>query len=184
MHVLALILILFAIAHSGLPFETRTILQAIVLLFWIPDIILILRKSPPFVPTFGKDLRIMLQMADIKKGDLVIDAGCGDGRLVFGASKKGATAIGYEMALPAYMYAKVRSWFFPGSAIHYGDLWKQDYAKADVVFCYLLPELMQQFHKKIWPGLKPGCKVVSNSFTIKNLTPEKSEHGVHLYIKQ
>lgn len=184
MHILLLLLVPVLVSFSGLPQMEQIIIQAILLLFLIPDVYLALRNSPPFIPTFGRDLRTMLSLADIHAGDIVYDPGCGDGRLVFAAAKAGAKATGFEYAIPAYLYAKVRSLLYPGSMIRYGDFWKQDYRTADVVFCYLLPVIMPQFYKKIWPQLKPGCKVVSNSFRMHDLTYDKAEKGIYLYVKK
>ncbi len=183
MHILLLLLVPVIISFSGMPLIDQILIQGIILVFLIPDIFLALRNSPPFVPTFQRDLRIMMKLAAIKKGDIVYDPGCGDGRIVFAAAKAGATAIGIEYAIPAYLWAKVRSFFYPGSTIVFGDYWKQDYRNADVIFCYLLPVIMPIFYKKIWPQLKPGCKVVSNSFKLHDLECTQSERGVYLYIK-
>ena len=183
MHILFLIPILILISHMNLSQETRVIVYGIITLFFIPDAILMWRKSPPFVPTFKRDMRIMIELAQIKKGDIVYDPGCGGGGLVFAAASKGAKAIGYEFSFPTFLFTYVRSWFHPGSSIRFGDIWKQNYRDADVILCYLLPEMMVQFHETIWPQLKPGCRVVSNSFRMKNLTEKKSEKGVYLYVK-
>lgn len=183
MHILFLLAVPVLLSLSTLPLFTQILLQAVVLAFLIPDIFLAFRNSPPFIPTFGKDLRKMMALADIQKGDRMYDLGCGDGRLVFAAGAKGAKATGIEYAIPPYLYAKLRSFFHAGSTILFGDFWTRDYRDADVIFCYLLPETMQKFYAEIWPQLKKGTRVVSNSFKMKNLTPLRSEGGVHLYVK-
>ncbi len=183
MHVPFLVLAVFLISWSGLPFGVQVTLQAILLALCIPDMILAFRKSPPFVPSFGRDRKAILKLAAIQKNEIVIDPGCGDGRLVFDAAAQGAKSIGYEFAIPAYAYAKLRSFFHPGSTIRFGDFWQQDYTHADIILCYLLPETMQKFHTLIWPQLKPGCRVVSHAFRMKDIKPKKSEQGIHLYIK-
>lgn len=183
MHILLLLLVVVLLSWSNVDLRIQIVIQTVILIFCIPDLILGFRKSPPFIPSFQRDVRLMMRFAAIKKHDVVIDPGCGDGRLVFEAAKQGAKATGYEFAVPAYLYAKIRSLFYPGSSIRFGDFWKQDYSKADVVFCYLLPDTMKLFHANIWPQLKPGCRVVSNSFAMKTLKPVQSEQGIHLYIK-
>ncbi len=183
MHLLLLLPVLLAISQLHLQPLNLSIVYGVIAIFFIPDLILSLRKSPPFVPTFKRDLKTMMDLANIKKGDIVYDPGCGDGRLVFAAAKRGAKATGYEFSIPAFAYAWVHSFIHPGSTIRYGDLWKQNYRDADVIFCYLLTETMVPFKIIIWPQLKPGCRVVSNSFRMKEMTPEKTEKGVFLYIK-
>ena len=184
MHLLVLLPILIVISRLHLDPKTLAIVYGVIATFFIPDFILAVRKSPPFVPTFKRDLKTMMNLASIKKGDTVYDPGCGDGRLVFAASTLGAKAVGYEYSFPAFLYAWLRSFFHPESSIRFGDLWKQDYRDADVLFCYLLTETMDPFKKIIWPQLKPGCRVISNSFSIKDREPTKKEKGVYLYIKK
>lgn len=183
MHILLLLFVVVLLSWSGINIKVQMFIEIVILLLCIPDLFLGFKKSPPFIPSMKREVRRMMEFAKVQKGETVIDPGCGDGRLVFAAADLGAHGIGYEFAVPAYLYAKIRSLFHPGSSIRFGNFWKQDYAQADVVFCYLLPDIMQEFHKKIWPQLKPGCRVVSNSFTMKNVKPVASERGVHLYVK-
>jgi cyclopropane fatty-acyl-phospholipid synthase-like methyltransferase len=138
----------------------------------------------PFVPTSQKTLRKMIELAKIKKGEKVYDLGCGDGRLVFAAAKKGANAVGYEFSVPTFLWAKIRSLIYPRSSIQLRDFWKQNYKDADVIFCYLLTDTMQVFKKKVWPQLKPGTRVVSHAFRMKDIQPVKKEDGVVLYMKR
>ncbi len=137
----------------------------------------------PYVPTKMSVVKRMVELAKIKPGEVVYDLGCGDGRIVFAASQKGAKAIGYELSVPTYIYAKLKSLFHPQSQIFCRNFWTVDYSKADVIFCFLLTDTMQKFHREIWPTLKPGCRVVSNSFTIKNLKPLAHDGNVIIYKK-
>lgn len=138
--------------------------------------------SGPFVPSARKRHRTMMKLADISPDDTVYDLGCGDGRLVFQAAKQAKKAIGYELSIPLYLFGKIRQLFNPKNAsIRYGNIWKQNYKNADVIFCYLLPKAMKQFYKEVWPTLRPGTRVVSNAFQIHELKPEKKEEKVYLY---
>ena len=139
--------------------------------------------SGPFVPSARKRHKTMLALAEIEATDRVYDLGCGDGRLVFSASKEAKKAIGYDLSIPLVLYGKLVSLFYPKAQIKFGNLWKQDYREADVIFCYLLPKAMKQFYKEVWPTLKPGTRVISNAFMIHDLQPMKKEDKVYLYIK-
>lgn len=153
------------------------------LLICLPGI-LVMRGAAPFVTTSRKTMLAMLALANIKAGDHVYDLGCGDGRLVFASAKKDTVAIGYEMSVPAYLLAKSSSLFHRNSSIRFGDLWKQNYRDADVIFCYFLKDTMQDFEKKIWPTLKKGCRVVSHAFAMNNVKMEKREGDAVLYMKR
>lgn len=141
-------------------------------------------KQAPYVWTSTKIQAIMLRFATIKPGDIAYDLGCGDGRLVRAAATHGAMATGIEASLLTYALAWIWSLPVRNARIRFGDLWKGDYRDADVIFCYLLVASMERFEHDIWPTLKPGCRVVSNSFRMKGLVSEKEEGNVFLYVKR
>jgi SAM-dependent methyltransferase len=159
-----------------------------IIIFWvllglsIPGLYAMLRGAP-YLPTLMKTLKEMIKTAGIKEGDIIHDLGCGDGRLLFAASKEGATAIGYELSIPVYIWAKIKSFFYPRVTVKYRDFWTQDYKEADVIFCFLLVQTMEKLEKDVWPTLKPGCKVISNSFRLPNIKPAFEKNGVRMYIK-
>lgn len=144
---------------------------------------LMLQMAPPFIPTPMKAVRAMLEFAGVKKGDRVYDLGCGDGRLLLEAERKGAIAIGYELSIPTLLLAKVRCFGRKNIHVKYGDFWKKDLSDADVIFCYLLLDKMALFEKTVWPTLKPGCRVVSHMFPMPTVKPAKREGKVMVYIK-
>jgi len=159
------------------------LVAGILLLICLPGI-LVMRGAAPFVTTSGQTMRSMLKLAAIRPGDRVFDLGCGDGRLVFAAAKAGAVAVGYEMSVPTYLIAKLRSTFHPRSHIHFGNLWHQRYDDADVLFCYFLKDTMQDFKLRIWPTLKPGCRVVSHAFLMEGIAAERREGDAVFYEKK
>lgn len=138
-------------------------------------------KGAPYVWSSKDVAATMLRFADIQPGETVYDLGCGDGRLVRLAARKGAVAIGLEASLLTFLLAWFWSLPVRGAHIRFGDLWKGDYGNADVVFCYLLVSSMERFEQEIWPTLKPGCRVVSNSFRMKGVEPLKQEGSVFCY---
>jgi len=138
--------------------------------------------SGPFVPSARKRTQSMLKLADLKPGDTAYDLGFGDGRLIFAAAKTAKKAIGYELSIPLYLFGLVRKWVSGSKVgIRYGNIWKQDYRDADVIFCYLLPKAMTRFHKDVWPTLKPGTRVIVNAFSIHEVKPIKTDDKVYLY---
>lgn len=183
MHLLFVLPLIVVFSFVDVSAAVRTIVYSAFVLLWLPDMILAVRKNPPYVPTFGRDIKTMLHLAAIKKGEKMYDPGCGDGRLVFAAAKEGAHAIGYEYSLPMFLYSWTKSWLHPGSTILLRDMWKQDYTDADIILCYLLPEVMEKFTAVIWPQLKPGTRVISHAFRMKQIEPVKSEKGIYVYIK-
>lgn len=137
--------------------------------------------SGPFVPSARKRHKTMLKLADLKSSDIVYDLGCGDGRLVFSASKPAKRAIGYDLSIPLVLYGKLVSLFYPKARIRFGNIWKQNYDDATVIFCYLMPNAMAHFYKEVWPKLQKDTRVISNAFEIHSLKPLEVEDKVYLY---
>lgn len=121
----------------------------------------------PFVPSNKRTYQKMIQAAGIKKGNIVYDLGCGDGRLVFAAADKGAHAIGIEINLFIYYFTCVKQFLFrKKGCIKLGNIHTYNLKNADIVFCYLLPTVMKQLDKKFRKELKKECKVISHAFPI------------------
>lgn len=171
---------LVALSYAG---TTGNVLMFILLLFAIPGIWAMLGGAP-FVPTSKKTMDTMFRLAAIRPKECVYDLGCGDGRFVRRAARMGAIATGYELSVPTFALAKLVT--LPQNSracIRCKNFWTQNYADADVIFCYLLQETMQKFERTIWPTLKPGCRVVSHNFSMNHVKPEEHENCVYLYVK-
>ncbi|MCZ7636457.1 MAG: methyltransferase domain-containing protein [Verrucomicrobia bacterium] len=123
-----------------------------------------------FVPTPQQVVEKMLELAEVKKGDVLYDLGCGDGRIVVTAAKKyGVKAIGFDIdpkrveeSLANVKSNKVEHLV----TIKQADIFTLDLREASVVTLYLLPELnvrlMPQLEK-----LKPGSRIVSHDFDMR-----------------
>jgi SAM-dependent methyltransferase len=129
-----------------------------------------------YVPTPQPVVDKMLEMAEIKKGDIVYDLGCGDGRIVVTAAKKyGVKAIGVDIDPQRIKEAQenVRS---NGVAqlvtIKQADIFELDFSDATVVTLYLLPQLNVRLMPKL-AKLKPGTRIVSNDFDMKGAKPRE-----------
>ncbi len=177
-----LLVIALIILSNALPLSAQFLLLIGVTALVIPGLYAT-KTGAPFVPTQRRIFRRMVELAAIKPHERVYDLGCGDGRFVFAATKLGAQATGYELSFPTWLVAKTRSFFYPGSSIRYKNFWVQDYRDADVIFCFLLTSTMQDFKSIVWPQLKPGTRVVSHAFRMKDVEPTHREKDVIVYIK-
>lgn len=149
----------------------------------LPGAWLLFRQAPPFIPSSKNTVRTMIRLARIRPGEKAYDLGCGDGRIVLAAAAAGAHAVGYELSLPTFALARLRALFRPRATIRLGNFWQQDFSDADVIFCYLLMRPMRSFERRIWPTLKPGCRVVSHAFKMDNVKPAEEEGNVRVYVK-
>jgi SAM-dependent methyltransferase len=137
------------------------------------------KKVVPYVPTSPETVAAMLKLAGVQKNDLVIDLGCGDGRIVITAAKEyGAHGIGVDID-PERIKEANENARKEGVAnlveFRQGDLFDADIRKATVVTLYLLPEVNMKLRPKLWRDLKPGTRVVSHSFDMGDWKPEKIE---------
>lgn len=141
----------------------------------------------PFVPSSRKKRHAMLELARIQTGETVIDAGSGDGSLLIASAERGARAIGIESNPLLVLYSRIRA--LPAGELRNitiirGNLFLYPFHTADVLFLYLFPKTIEKLKEKLEKELKPGCRIVSNTFPIPGWTPEKEQGNVFLYIKR
>jgi ubiquinone/menaquinone biosynthesis C-methylase UbiE len=132
-----------------------------------------------YVPSEQVVVDKMLEMAKIKKDDVVFDLGCGDGRIVVSAAKKyGAKGVGVDIdpdrvqdSLKTMRIAKVGSDLVD---IRQGDALKvKDLEKATVIMLYMLPEFMEKLEPQMKKRLKPGTRIVAHDYPFPNMEPDQ-----------
>ena len=139
-----------------------------------------LRKPDIYwVPTPPAVVDAMLKLADVKPSDVVYDLGCGDGIIVTTAAQKyGARAVGVDIDPQRVKEATERARKMGVSdkvEIRQGDLFEADIKDATVVTLYLLQSLNMKLMPKLKSDLKPGTRVVSQTFNMgEDWPPEKT----------
>jgi tRNA G37 N-methylase Trm5 len=137
-------------------------------------------KIVPYVPTPQEVVDRMLELAEVKKGDVIYDLGSGDGRIVVTAAKKyGVRAIGFEID-PQRIKESHENIKKAGVEnlveIRQQDIRTVDLSAASVLTMYLLPEVNLMIRANIWKEMKPGSRVVSHDFDMGDWKPLKTEH--------
>jgi SAM-dependent methyltransferase len=116
----------------------------------------------------------MLSIAKVTPDDFVIDLGSGDGRTVITAAKRGAHAIGIEynpdMVALSRRNAEEEGVSSRAQFIE-ADLYEYDFSKATIITMFLLPEINLKLRPKLLE-LKPGTRIVSNTFTMGEWDPD------------
>ena len=130
----------------------------------------------PFVVSPEEVVERMLRIADVGALDYVIDLGSGDGRIVIGAARRGARALGID--IDPTLVAKGRA-----NAAEAGvsdraefasqDFFETDLSKATVVTMYLLPEVNLKLRPKLLT-LKPGTRLVSHDWNMRDWEPDET----------
>jgi SAM-dependent methyltransferase len=128
------------------------------------------RREPdvPYVPTTDEAVQAMLKLADVKKTDVVYDLGCGDGRIVIAAAKNyGAHAVGIDINPVRIAEAKENAKTAGVENLvrfEENDLFQADIHEASVVTLFLLSSVNLKLRPKLLQDLKPGTRIVSNTF--------------------
>src|SRR5213076_3400886 len=110
----------------------------------------------------------MLDMAKVTSKDYVIDLGSGDGRTVITAAKRGARTLGIEYNPDMVELSKrnaAKAGVTDKANFVKADLFESDFSQATVITMFLLPDINLRLRPKIL-DLKPGIRIVSNSFTM------------------
>jgi SAM-dependent methyltransferase len=135
------------------------------------------KPDVPYVPTTDAAVQAMLKLADVKKSDNVYDLGCGDGRIVIAAAKNfGAHAVGIDIDPVRIREAREnakKAGVEPIVKFIEQDLFQADFHDATVVTLFLLPQINLKLRPKLLSDLKPGTRVVSNTFDMGDWKPDK-----------
>ena len=133
-------------------------------------------KDVIWLPTAQALAEKMLNLARITSEDYVIDLGSGDGRLVISAAKRGARALGIEYNPDLVALSKrnaAREGVGERAKFIEADIFKSDFTQATVITMFLLPHLNLQLRPAIL-DLKPGTRIVSNSFNMGEWAADQS----------
>lgn len=130
-------------------------------------------RGVPFVPLTKAKLKFLQKKIMLNGNARLVDLGCGDGRVLQLFEKQGvAESAGYEVNWWAMLQAILRKKFFHlKTKIHYQNFQQADLSDFNVVFCYLLPNALLRLREKFDRELRPGAKVISYDFEIKNWRP-------------
>ena len=135
-------------------------------------------KDVVWVPTPQALVDKMLDMAKVTPKDYVIDLGSGDGRTVITAAKRGSKALGIEYNPDMVELSKrnaAKEGVSDRATFVKADLFESDFSQAQVITMFLLPSINLKLRPKIL-DLKPGTRIVSNSFDMEDWQPDQTEN--------
>ena len=144
------------------------------------------KYGAPWVPTPSKKVRKMLQMAQVKPGDVLYDLGSGDGRvLIMAAREFGARAVGIEIDPLRVLWTRLMiriSGLGDRVRVERGDLFRADIGEADVVTLFLRRSTNQLLMVKLLLELRPQTRVISHIFTFPGWEIIDQDRGARLYL--
>jgi len=147
----------------------------------------------PYVPSPLDVVEKMLQMAELREGDILYDLGCGDGRIVTMAAQRfHANCVGVELDDGRYnkCVQKVRELCLQNQVrIIHGNAMEVGLKDADVVTLYLLTRSNEKLKPNLDRDLKTGARVISHDFSMPGWIPTLVEeirgvdtsHTIYLY---
>jgi SAM-dependent methyltransferase len=144
----------------------------------LPDGLKPLPRDPDvhYVPTPEPVVERMLQLAQVKRDDVVYDLGCGDGRIVIAAAQRyGVKAKGFDLDPERVIEARANvkaAKLEHLVTIEQADVFKLDLTPASVITLYLLPELNVRLIPQL-EKLRPGSRIVSHDFDMAGVTPDQ-----------
>lgn len=165
------------------------VLQWIFWTVWIIGILLIVAYAfvipfgAVYIPTLKRQRGRALDLLELKKGDVFVDLGSGDGTMLILAAERGLTAIGYELNPFLVIFSWLRTRRYGRRVkVKQGNFWHADISNADGVFVFLITHQMKHLDKfmKSQNNKKP-IKLVSNSFEIPGKKAIKKSGPMFLY---
>ena len=130
-------------------------------------------RGSPYVPTDNSKLARILEKAHLKRGQLFIDLGCGDGRIAHMAARKyHLRAVGIDVNPFLIFVARLIGRLRKLNNTHFicQDIFSTDISKADVIYIFLMPNLINKLQTKIKSDTKRGAMVISHGFKIPALS--------------
>lgn len=165
MDVLIILLIILAVV---------VVFGSVVLVFAVWSIYTIIRTGVPWTKTPSENIIKIFSEINLPKNSLMYDLGCGDGRSMFFAEKRGYRARGYELSLYPFLKCLIKK-VFTGSSIEIKrkNFFNENIEDADLIFVFLVGAVMEKLGNKLNENLKPGAIIVSYGFEIPGWNPEK-----------
>jgi hypothetical protein len=159
-------------------------------MFWILVVIClfllafsgVLLFGAPYLPTLKKQQREALDLLSLKPGQLLIELGSGDGRILREAARRGVNSIGYELNPLLVIYSKLACW--PQRKlikIRWRNFWHISTSQADGIYTFLLDRYMTKLDKKIVAEVEKPLNLVSYTFEIPGRKFVKKQNGLFLY---
>lgn len=137
----------------------------------------------PYLPILGRDVDQLLDLADLKPGQHLIDLGSGDGKLLKAAAKRGIYATGYEINPILFIISQINCWPWRSHIkIHLSDFWQIKWPPAEAIYVFLIGRYMVRLDAKAQVDITTPTKLVSYVFEIPNRVPVRSTKNSYVYL--
>jgi SAM-dependent methyltransferase len=156
----------------------------VILVFVIP-FGLIVFFGAPYVPAHKKGVKDALSLIKVSKNGRVLDLGCGDGKFLLAADKKGYKCTGYEANPFLYLICKFRLRNYVNANVKLSNFWKVEFPEdTELVYVFLLEKFMGRLDEKMKMEVKrlnKNLSLVSYVFKVPGKKPVEEVGGVRVY---
>ncbi|HVE80566.1 MAG TPA: hypothetical protein VNA68_00250 [Candidatus Dormibacteraeota bacterium] len=167
---------------TSLPSDVTWLLSAVALVLG-GGFALAALLGAPYLPVRRQDEESLLDLADLKPGDKLVDLGAGDGRLLRAAAKREVYGTGYEINLLLYLWSLVMCWRYRKYIqLRLGNYWNAMLPQADAIYVFLIDHYMAKLDQKLKREVTRPTKVVSYVFRIPGKKPQKTTKNAFLYL--
>ena len=136
----------------------------------------------PYLPTLKRGTTEALDLLNLKPGQVLVELGSGDGRVLRAAASRDIKAIGYEINPILVLYSRLRCMRQRKLiTIRWANYWRVPLPACDGIYVFLFKTYMSKLDKKIIIEAQKPLKLVSFAFTIPNRKPIKQKNGLFLY---
>ncbi len=140
---------------------------------------LVVFVGAPYLPALKHQIETGLDLLDLQPGQTMIDLGCGDGKVLVAAARRGYRVVGVELNPVLALVARIRTWRYRRLvSVRCADFWHSKLPVSDGVFVFLIPRLMPKLDQLM---KRRGGKLVSVAFRIPGSKPVKERNDVFLY---
>lgn len=161
------------------------------MIFWLLGLLCVLFglvafRGAPYVPTHKRQVGLVLDMLNLKPGQVLVDLGSGDGVMLLAAAKRGIVVYGYEINPILCLISYIRCWKYRHLVhVQWRDFWITPLPpQTAAVFTFLAKPYMNKFSKKIKKSVaeqKKDLYVVSYGFELPGFDAINYDSGLHLY---
>ena len=126
----------------------------------------------------------MIELANPRAGEKMVDLGSGDGRILIAFGKKGAESHGYE--LDPILIEKSQNEIIKENLvnkvfIHKENFWNINLSPFDIITMYPMPDIMQDLEKELQKEISPATRVLLNYYPFTTIRPTTAKNNIYLY---
>ena len=155
------------------------------IIFWVLFVLvsyflLTIFFGAPYVPTKNKDIESIIKSLKIKQGQIFVDLGCGDGRVLHEAEKLGANVVGYELNPILWLISKYKL-KNKKSKVYLGSFWRANLSDADFIYIFSAGPYIKKLTKKLKNELKKGTTIISYGFKLDGFAKQQVVGSAYIY---